>query len=72
MTGQQLRRARLRMDLEQKELAHLLGVAANTISRYENESLKVPKTVELAVKYLELQLAERTSHEPRPASESLR
>lgn len=55
MTGKELRRARLRMDLEQKELADLLEIRANTISRYENDALRIPKTVELAVKYLELQ-----------------
>jgi transcriptional regulator with XRE-family HTH domain len=57
MTGQQLRRARLRMDLEQKELALLLEINSNTISRYETDSLKIPKTVELAVRYLVLKRA---------------
>jgi transcriptional regulator with XRE-family HTH domain len=64
MHGYELRRARLRMDLEQKELGEKLEIAANTISRYENESMKIPKTVELAVKYLEL-MENKKAEKPR-------
>jgi DNA-binding XRE family transcriptional regulator len=41
------------MDLTQVQLAELLGVQANTISRYETEDLKIPKAIELALETVE-------------------
>ncbi len=47
------------MDLTQAQLASELGVQPNTISRYENEDLKIPKAVELALKTIEQQVRQR-------------
>jgi DNA-binding XRE family transcriptional regulator len=52
MTGDELRRARLRLKMTQKELAQALEVHSNTIARAERGDLPVLKTTELAVKYL--------------------
>lgn len=53
MTGKEFRIKRNLMDLTQAELAEKLDLNANTISRYENEDLQIPKTVELAIKAIE-------------------
>jgi transcriptional regulator with XRE-family HTH domain len=53
MTGKQFRIRRAVMDLTQAQLAELLGIQANTISRYETEDLKIPKAVELALDTIE-------------------
>jgi transcriptional regulator with XRE-family HTH domain len=52
MTGSQLRRARLRLKMTQKELAQLLEVHSNTIARAERGELPVLKTTALAIEYL--------------------
>jgi transcriptional regulator with XRE-family HTH domain len=59
MTGKQFRIRRAVMDLTQAQLASELGVQPNTISRYENEDLKIPKAVELALKTIEQQVSQR-------------
>lgn len=49
VTGQGLRKRRLLLGLTQRELAERLGMARNTITRYERGLLPViPKYVELA------------------------
>ncbi len=53
MTGKEFRIKRNLMDLTQAELAFKLGLNPNTISRYENEDLPIPRTVELAIKAVE-------------------
>jgi len=53
LTGRELRRQRLLLGLTQQELAERLGMARNTITRYERGFLPVvPKYVELAIKGL--------------------
>ena len=52
MTGKQLRDARRYLNMTQAELADELGMAGNTIARMEREELAIPRTVELAVKFL--------------------
>lgn len=52
MTGDELRRARLRLKMTQKELAQLLEVHSNTIARAERGELPVLKTTALAIEYL--------------------
>jgi transcriptional regulator with XRE-family HTH domain len=55
LTGRELRRQRLLLGLTQQELAAKLGMARNTITRYERGFLPtIPKYVELAVKALSL------------------
>lgn len=53
MTGKEFRIKRNLLDLKQSDLAEELGLNPNTISRYENEDLPIPKTVELAMEALE-------------------
>jgi transcriptional regulator with XRE-family HTH domain len=53
LTGRELRRQRLLLGLTQQELAQRLGMARNTISRYECGFLPtIPKYVELAMRGL--------------------
>jgi DNA-binding XRE family transcriptional regulator len=52
MTGDELRQARLRLEMTQKELAQALEVHSNTIARAERGELPVLKVTELSVKYL--------------------
>lgn len=52
MTGEELRRARARLKMTQKQLARELEVHWNTIARAERGVLPVLKTTELAVKFL--------------------
>jgi transcriptional regulator with XRE-family HTH domain len=57
LTGRELRKQRLLLDLTQSELAAKLGMARNTITRYERGFLPViPKYVELAVKALQAEI----------------
>jgi transcriptional regulator with XRE-family HTH domain len=54
LTGRELRNQRLRLGLTQQQLAMKLGVARNTITRWERGFLPdVPKYVPLALKGLE-------------------
>ena len=54
LTGRDLRKRRLLLGLTQSELAAKLGMARNTITRYERGFLpKIPKYVELAVRGLQ-------------------
>ena len=52
MNGKELRRARLRLKLTQKQLGEELELHKNTVARMERDELPVVKTTELAVKYL--------------------
>jgi DNA-binding XRE family transcriptional regulator len=54
MTGQELKRARARLGMTQKELGEALGVHWNTVARMERDVEGCPtiRTTELAVKYL--------------------
>lgn len=60
MTGKEFRIQRNLLDLTQAELANELGLNPNTISRYENEDLPIPKTVELAMEALEKRNKEKS------------
>ena len=55
MTGDDLKRKRERLRLSQEELAKVLDVAAQSISRYERDAQPIPKVVELALKEVERQ-----------------
>jgi transcriptional regulator with XRE-family HTH domain len=52
MEKEQLKTIRSKMKLSQSKLAKELGLSTNTISRYEQGVLSIPKYVELAVLYL--------------------
>ena len=53
MVGQTFRRKRIRMRLSQSELARELGVDSQTVSNWERNVYPIPRTVELAMRYLE-------------------
>jgi len=52
MTGKELKRARLRLKMTQKELGEALGVHKNSVARMERGEFPIIRTTELAVKYL--------------------
>lgn len=52
MTGGELKRARARLDMTQKELGEALGVHWNSVARMERDEFPIIRTTELAVKYL--------------------
>jgi DNA-binding XRE family transcriptional regulator len=52
MTGSELRQARARLGMTQKEFGEALGVHWNSIARMERDEFPVIRTTELAVKYL--------------------
>jgi transcriptional regulator with XRE-family HTH domain len=52
MTGEELRRARQRLGLTQREFGEALGVHWNSIARMERNEFPIIRTTELAVKYL--------------------
>lgn len=59
MTHSELREFRERLGLSQEQLAEKLKVARNTVSRWENESRKIPEFLELALKTIERELKEQ-------------
>jgi DNA-binding transcriptional regulator YiaG len=52
LTGAELRRTRLRLDLTQVELANVLEVTSDTVSRWERGAHRVPGAVALAMEAL--------------------
>jgi len=52
MNGKELRQARVKLKLTQKQLGEALEMHKNTIARMERGELPIAKTTELAVKYL--------------------
>ena len=62
MTGKELRRERLRLNMTQKELGEALGVHKNSVARMERGEFPVIRTTELAVKYLLLVESKKGGH----------
>jgi transcriptional regulator with XRE-family HTH domain len=52
MTGEEMRRARLRLNMTQKTLGEALGIHKNSVARMERGEFPIIRTTELAVKYL--------------------
>lgn len=52
MTGDEMRRARARLSMTQRELGEALDLDKNTVARAERDELPIHRTTELAVKYL--------------------
>ena len=52
MTGRELKRARSKLGMTQKELGEELGVHWNSVARMERDEFPIIRTTELAVKYL--------------------
>jgi DNA-binding transcriptional regulator YiaG len=55
-------------NLTQRELAELLGVARNTVARWEAGLVEPPKIAELAVQALRPRLRKRAEYKERHAS----
>lgn len=55
-------------DLTQRELAELLGVARNTVARWEVGLVNPPKIAELALRALRPRLRKRMAKKERHAS----
>ena len=53
MEAEKFKRKRISLGLNQTELAEMLDVKPNTVSRYETGILGVSKTVELALEAIE-------------------
>jgi len=52
MTGGELRAARKKLDMTQKQLAEAIGMRKNSVARMERDEAPTMRTTELAVKYL--------------------
>jgi transcriptional regulator with XRE-family HTH domain len=52
MKGKELRRIRQRMGLTQKQLGEKLGVAENTVARWERDEMKISEPAVKLVKIL--------------------
>jgi len=52
MIGAELKRARARLGMTQKEIGEALGVHWNSVARMERDEFPIIRTTELAVKYL--------------------
>lgn len=63
MSGKEFRIKRAILGMTQAELANELDIQANTVSRYETEDLKIPRTVELALEALERRQQDADSKE---------
>lgn len=59
MTGEQLKKRRLKLGLTQAKLAELLDVAENAIYRWESNTVKISRTVELAFERIEQKIKEQ-------------
>jgi DNA-binding XRE family transcriptional regulator len=57
MTKAELRRARERLDMTQRELAEAIGMRETSIARMENGLQRIMRTTELSVKYLLLTMS---------------
>ena len=53
MTKEELKQRRERLGLTQADFAKILGVASNTVSRYETGLVDVPEWLELVLETLE-------------------
>jgi transcriptional regulator with XRE-family HTH domain len=51
--AKEFKRKRISLGLTQTELAEILDVKPNTVSRYETGTLNISKTVELALEAIE-------------------
>jgi transcriptional regulator with XRE-family HTH domain len=52
MKGGDLRRLRIALKMTQRELGEALDLDKNTVARAERDEIPIPRTTELAVKYL--------------------
>jgi len=57
MTKAELRRARERLGMTQKQLAEAIGMRETSIARMENGLQRIMRTTELSIKYLLLTMS---------------
>jgi len=55
MNGDDLKEARIFLNMTQKQLADRFGLSERTIRNYENEHTDIPITFEMALRALELE-----------------
>ncbi len=53
MEKSELKKRRERLGLTQTRLARIIGISANTVSRYETGTMVIPKNMELILEALE-------------------
>lgn len=66
MEKSELREIRKSLDLTQAALAERLGIATNTITRYEIGALKIPKAISLAVLMLATKREQKVKRVRKP------
>lgn len=66
-SAKRIKQIREKLDLTQSELGECLGVAKNTVARWERGDLIPPKVAEMAAEYLLLTFNE---HKPKGRSKS--
>jgi transcriptional regulator with XRE-family HTH domain len=59
MTGEQLKKRRIKIGLTQAKLAETLDIQPNTVYRYESGLLEIPKAIELAFERIEQKVKEQ-------------
>lgn len=69
MTGTDLKAWRQRVGLTQQQLADRIGYERTIIWRWESSDRPVPPWMELALRTIEHDLANRTTPEPTPEGE---
>jgi transcriptional regulator with XRE-family HTH domain len=52
VTGSELKKKRTELTMTQEALANALGVATNTVARWERDEVDIPNYLELALKQL--------------------
>lgn len=63
MNAKEFKRKRMSLGLTQAGLAEMLGVSANTVSRYETGLMDIPKVVELALETVAVEVDKRDALE---------
>jgi transcriptional regulator with XRE-family HTH domain len=66
MKGNELRKRREALDFTQAHLAEQLGVAANTVARWERDERSIPPTVPLALETIERRRSDEAASHPTP------
>lgn len=61
MNGAKLRERRKALGLTQQALGDILGVAQNSVARWEREEMAIPTFLHLALNWIELEAAKSAS-----------
>ena len=63
MTGQEFKKVRIRLNLTQQVLAGRIGVARNTVNRWEHELRRIPEPVVRLLHHIEKEVREDKKHQ---------